>query len=63
MIAPSPFDLLALFHTRSANYSSASSGEAGLVQLQPPPTRFLGLLPQVPRGTQGHNTFLVLPLP
>lgn len=31
VIAPLPFDLLELFRTRSANYSSPSSGEAGLV--------------------------------
>lgn len=56
VIAPLPFDLLELFRTRSANYSSPFTGEAGLVQPQPPPTPFLGLLKQVPGRGDTHTT-------
>lgn len=55
VIAPLPFDLLELFRTRSANYSSPFTGEAGLVQPQPPPTPFLGLLKQVPGRGDTHT--------
>lgn len=63
MIAPLPFDLLELFLTRSANYSSPSSGVVGLVPPQPPPTPSLRLLTQVHSSGDTLHIFLVLSLP